>query len=152
MRQGIFLSQSPVERAISRFSATICGARPTAASPGRSSRRTGSGGGDKQWFTIDKTGGPGHGFQYQADDGINCSGSGVEFQRSTNGGVTWQSPIEYSTTRPYTGLSMWTPTAIVFVGGEGNTFYCVRSSNAQIGGQTPTFDQETPRQPGWRPR
>src|SRR6476620_11657835 len=26
-------------------------------------------GGDKQWFTIDKTGGPGHGFQYQSRDG-----------------------------------------------------------------------------------
>ena len=32
----------------------------------------GAGGGDKQWFTIDQTNGPGHGFQYQADDGINC--------------------------------------------------------------------------------
>jgi hypothetical protein len=53
----------------------------------------GAGGGDKEWFTIDKTSGPGHGFQYQSDDGINCSGGGVEFQRSTNGGVTWQSPI-----------------------------------------------------------
>src|SRR5213076_2567078 len=31
----------------------------------------GDGGGDKEWFTIDKTNGPGHGFQYQADDGIN---------------------------------------------------------------------------------
>src|SRR6266516_2253886 len=28
----------------------------------------GAGGGDKEWFTIDLTGGPGHGFQYQADD------------------------------------------------------------------------------------
>ena len=27
------------------------------------------------------------------DDGINCSGGGVQFQRSTNGGVTWQSPV-----------------------------------------------------------
>src|SRR4029453_17876676 len=53
----------------------------------------GAGGGDKQWFTIDKTGGPGHGFQYQADDGINCHGGGVQFQRSTDGGVTWQAPI-----------------------------------------------------------
>src|SRR5437867_6420386 len=53
----------------------------------------GAGGGDKEWFTIDKTGGPGHGFQYQSDDGINCSGGGVEFQRSTDGGVTWQAPI-----------------------------------------------------------
>src|SRR5207249_1624579 len=53
----------------------------------------GAGGGDKEWFTIDTTNGPGHGFQYQADDGINCSGGGVQFQRSTNGGVTWQGPI-----------------------------------------------------------
>src|SRR5436189_800458 len=49
----------------------------------------GAGGGDKQWLTIDKTGGPGHGFQYQADDGINCSGGGGQFQRSTESGVTW---------------------------------------------------------------
>ena len=47
-----------------------------------------AGGGDKQWFTIDKTGGPGHGFQYQSSDGINCSGNGVQFQRSTDGGIT----------------------------------------------------------------
>ena len=53
-------------------------------------------GGDKQWFTIDKTDGPGHGFQYQSSDGINCSGSGVQFQRSTDGGVTWQAPDRYS--------------------------------------------------------
>src|SRR6266481_1385660 len=51
-------------------------------------------GGDKQWFTIDKTNGPGHGFHYQSSDGINCDNTGVvEFQRSTDGGVTWQAPI-----------------------------------------------------------
>src|SRR6266581_2556200 len=38
----------------------------------------GAGGGDKEWFTIDKTNGPGHGFQYQSDDGANCSGGGVQ--------------------------------------------------------------------------
>src|SRR6266516_6848230 len=53
----------------------------------------GGGGCDKEWFTIDKTNGPGHGLQYQTDDGFNCSGGGVEFQRSTDGGVTWQAPI-----------------------------------------------------------
>jgi hypothetical protein len=31
----------------------------------------------------------------------------------------------------------------LFIGGEGNTFSCVRSSNAQIGNQTPIFDQVT---------
>ena len=102
----------------------------------------GGGGGDKQWFTIDKTNGPGHGFQYQSDDGINCSGGGVEFQRSTNGGVTWQSPISVPHAPVYGTLDVDT-NGNLFIGGEGNTFYCVRSSNAQIGGQTPTFDRST---------
>src|SRR5438270_2075412 len=103
----------------------------------------GAGGGDKQWLTIDKTGGPGHGFQYQADDGINCSGGGVQFQRSTDGGVTWQAPISIPQGPVYGTLDVDT-NGNLFIGGEGNTFYCVRSSNAQIGGQTPTFDQVTP--------
>ena len=103
----------------------------------------GGGGGDKQWFTIDKTNGPGHGFQYQADDGINCSGGGVEFQRSTNGGMTWQAPINIPNSPIYGTLDVDT-NGNVFVGGEGNTtFYCERSSNAQFGGQTPIFDRST---------
>src|SRR5947207_6782706 len=105
----------------------------------------GAGGGDKEWFTIDKTNGPGHGFQYQADDGINCSGGGVEFQRSTDGGVTWQAPINIPNGPVYGTLDVAT-NGNLFVGGWGGstTFYCVRSSNAQIGNQTPTFDQVTP--------
>src|SRR2546429_579873 len=39
----------------------------------------GAGGGDKQWLTIAKTAGPGHGFQYQLDDGINCNDGGLQF-------------------------------------------------------------------------
>ena len=102
----------------------------------------GAGGGDKQWFTIDKTNGPGHGFQYQADDGINCSGGGVQFQRSTNGGVTWQNPITIPHAPIYGTLDVDT-NGNLFIGGEGSTFFCVRSSNAQIGSQTPTFDRST---------
>src|SRR4029079_9290677 len=53
-----------------------------------------AGGGDKQWFTIDKTNGPGHGFQYQAWDTSTCSTSGTaQFSRSTDGGITWMTPI-----------------------------------------------------------
>src|SRR5437899_8745579 len=104
----------------------------------------GAGGGDKEWFTIDTTNGPGHGFQYQADDGINCSGGGVQFQRSTNGGVTWQAPIVIPNSPVYGTLDVDT-NGNLYVGGEGNTtFYCERSSNAQNGGQTPTFDRSTP--------
>ena len=103
----------------------------------------GAGGGDKQWFTIDKTNGPGHGFQYQSDDGINCSGGGVEFQRSTNGGVTWQAPIVVPGGTDLGTLDVDT-NGNVFIGGEGfSNFNCVRSSNAQFGGQTPTFDRVT---------
>jgi hypothetical protein len=103
----------------------------------------GAGGGDKQWFTIDKTNGPGHGFQYQSDDGINCSGSGVEFQRSTNGGGTWQAPIGVPNGTDLGTLDVDT-NGNLFIGGEGfSNFNCVRSSNAQFGGQTPTFDRVT---------
>src|SRR6266481_8479824 len=49
-------------------------------------------GGDKEWFTIDKTNGMGHGFQYQAwSTAASCNFG--QFSRSTNGGVTWQSPL-----------------------------------------------------------
>ena len=103
----------------------------------------GAGGGDKQWFTIDKTNGPGHGFQYQSDDGINCSGGGVQFQRSIDGGVTWQSPISIPNSPVYGTLDVDT-NGNLFIGGEGsNTFFCERSSNAQIATQTPTFDRST---------
>ena len=101
-------------------------------------------GGDKQWFTIDKTSGPGHGFQYQSSDGIDCDNSGVvEFQRSTDGGITWQAPIAIPN-EPTDGTLDVDSNGNVFIGGEGfSPFYCVRSSNAQIGNQTPTFDQIT---------
>ena len=103
----------------------------------------GGGGGDKQWLTVDKTNSTGHGFQYQADDGINCTGGGVQFQRSTDGGVTWQPPITIPNGPVYGTLDVDT-NGNLFIGGEGNTFYCVRSSNARNGGVTPTFDQSTP--------
>ena len=102
-----------------------------------------AGGGDKEWFAIDKTNGPGHGFQYQSNDGADCSGSGVQFQRSTDGGVTWQPPIGIPN-EPTTGTLDVDTNGNLFIGGEGfSPFYCIRSSNAQFGGQTPTFDQIT---------
>src|SRR5207244_9269730 len=102
-----------------------------------------SAGGDKEWFTIDKTNGPGHGFQYQANDSANCALGPTAFQRSTNGGVTWQAPINIPNSPIYGTLDVDT-NGNLFVGGEGNSgFFCERSSNAQIGGQTPTFDRST---------
>jgi len=102
-----------------------------------------AGGGDKQWFTIDKTNGPGHGFQYQSWDTSTCSGSG-QFSRSTDGGVTWQATIAVPNSTDLGTLDVDT-NGNVFIGGSsgGSTFHCIRSSNAQNGGQTPTFDRNT---------
>src|SRR5437667_4975969 len=48
--------------------------------------------GDKEWFTIDKTNGTGHGFQYQAWSTAATCNFG-QFSRSIDGGVTWQNPL-----------------------------------------------------------
>jgi hypothetical protein len=98
-------------------------------------------GGDKQWFTIDKTGGPGHHFQYQANDQASCDG-GI-FNRSTDAGVTWGPQVDIPN-EPIFGTLDVDSNGNLYVGGEGSIFYCARSSNAQIGGQTPSFDQVTP--------
>jgi dockerin type I repeat protein len=103
----------------------------------------GGGGGDKEWFTIDKTNGMGHGFQYQAwSTAAACSGG--QFSRSTDGGVTWMSPINIPNSPVWGTLDVDTNGNLFIGGGNfGSQFYCIRSSNAQNGNVTPTFDQVT---------
>ncbi|MHC4219794.1 MAG: sialidase family protein [Planctomycetota bacterium] len=109
-------------------------------------------GGDKQWFAIDDTGGPGHGHIYQ---GWNVAGNDYfpnQFSRSPDFGVTWENPVEYDPVeefaQPVFGLTTVGPDGSVYVAGTRNdgsndTFWVVRSSNAQFAAQTPTFDQIT---------
>jgi hypothetical protein len=100
-------------------------------------------GGDKEWFTIDRTGGPGHGFQYQFWTGGFVSCDGGQFSRSTDGsGVTWQTPINLPNS-PQWGTLDVDSNGNLFLAGESSQFWCLRSSNAQIGNQTPTFDRVT---------
>ena len=67
----------------------------------------------------------------------------MQFQRSINGGVTWQPPVTIPNSPIYGSLDVDT-NGNVFVGGEGfSNFICARSSNAQIAAQTPRFDQST---------
>jgi hypothetical protein len=104
----------------------------------------GGGGGDKEWFTIDKTNGTGHGFQYQAWSTAAACSFG-QFSRSTNGGVTWMSPINIPNSVVWGTLDVDT-NGNLFIGGAANfssPFYCIRSSNAQNGNVTPTFDRVT---------
>src|SRR5438477_4552293 len=104
----------------------------------------GGGGGDKEWFTVDKTNGMGHGFQYQAwSTAASCNFG--QFSRSTNGGVTWQSPLSLPNAPVWGTLDVDT-NGNLFIGGASNfssPFYCLRSSNAQNPNVTPTFDQVT---------
>lgn len=102
-------------------------------------------GGDKQWFTIDKTNSSGHGFQYQSwsTDGNNYNGR--QFTRSTDGGATWLNPINISRSPAWGTLDVDT-NGNLFIGGVNfstGQVWCVRSSNAKNGGVTPTFDQST---------
>ncbi len=103
-----------------------------------------AGGGDKEWFAIDKTNGPGHGFQYQIWSTAAACSFG-QFSRSTDGGVTWQSPLSIPNSPVWGTLDVAT-NGNLFIGGAANfssPFFCLRSTNAQIGSQTPTFDQVT---------
>src|SRR5438094_6933440 len=98
-------------------------------------------GGDKEWFTIDTTGGTGHGFLYQFWTGFFACDFG-EFNRSTDSGATWQSPINIPNS-PDTGAMDVDTNGNLFLAGGGSPFWCVRSSNAQDPNVTPSFDQTT---------
>jgi len=98
-------------------------------------------GGDKEWFTIDTTGGTGHGFLYQFWTGFFACDFG-EFNRSIDSGVTWQTPIDIPN-NPDTGAMDVDTNGNLFLAGGGSPFWCVRSSNAQNPNVTPTFDQVT---------
>ncbi|MHC5006029.1 MAG: hypothetical protein ACYTGF_01575 [Planctomycetota bacterium] len=109
-------------------------------------------GGDKQWFAIDETGGPGQGHIYQA---WNVAGNDYfpnQFSRSPDSGVNWEFPVEYDPViqfaQPVFGLITVGPDGSVYVAGTRNDgsndiFWVVRSSDAQFAAQTPTFDQIT---------
>jgi hypothetical protein len=102
-------------------------------------------GGDKQWFTIDRTNSPGHGFQYQFwDTGASDYGS-RQFTRSTDGGFTWLDPIDIPNA-PEIGTLDVDTSGNLFLGGFNPNFlqfWCVRSSDAKNSALTPTFDQTT---------
>jgi hypothetical protein len=101
-------------------------------------------GGDKQWFTIDKTGGMGNGFQYQAWSTSGNNWGGKQFSRSKDGGITWMSPIFIPNSPVWGTLDVDTNGNLFIGGGDfGSSFFCVRSSDAQNPAVTPTFDQTT---------
>ena len=89
-------------------------------------------GGDKPWMTIDRTGGIGNGNVY-------CTWGG-DFIRSTDGGHTYNLPVEIPG-RPRRGTVTAGPDSAVYVAGwDSGPFRCARSSNAWDPLATPEFE------------
>jgi hypothetical protein len=107
------------------------------------SAKQGAHGGDKEWFTVDRTGGTGHGFQYQTWTAFFACDFGG-FSRSIDGGATWQTPISVPNSPQWGTLDVASDgNLFIGAGDSGSSFWCIRSSNAQDPAVTPTFDQIT---------
>jgi hypothetical protein len=104
-------------------------------------------GGDKEWFTIDKTNSTGRGFQYQSwsSDPEGNNFNGRQFTRSIDGGVTWSDPINIPNSPSFGTLDV-DSNGNLFIGGlnfDTNQIWCVRSTNAKDAAVVPSFDQST---------
>lgn len=92
-------------------------------------------GGDKAWMTIDRTGGIGRGNLYAAwTASYGCCGN-ANFTRSTDGGITFMSPIVLPG-EPHWGTITVGPAGEVYIYGLDGL---IKSLDAQDPGATPTF-------------
>ncbi len=101
-------------------------------------------GGDKQWFTIDRTTGMGTGHIYQSwSTAAGCCGNNI-FTRSTNGGTSFQTPVTIPNL-PVWGTLDVAPNGTLFISGSnfGGPLFVARSTNAQDPLVTPTFQVVT---------
>ncbi len=102
-------------------------------------------GGDKQWFTIDNTGGIGDGNIYQVWNS-QFSGipwAGTDFTRSINGGASFQTPLPMPNPRLKWGTLDVGPSGELYIVGatlNQSGQVLVKSSTAQNTAITPTFD------------
>jgi len=96
-------------------------------------------GSDKQWLTVDRSGGPGDGHLYQNWSPFTAA----TFNRSVDGGASFEPPVAVPE-EPYWGVSTVAPDGAVYFAGLASFssgIAVVRSSNAQHSGVTPSFDQ-----------
>jgi hypothetical protein len=99
-------------------------------------------GGDKQWIVIDRTEGMGHGNVYQSWSTAGNNYFPNTFNRSIDGGLTFQNPIIMDP-QPVWGTLDVGPNGVLYVVGAADfasDFYVCRSFNAQNDGVTPTFE------------
>lgn len=102
-------------------------------------------GGDKNWFVIDRTGGPGAGFQYGIWQRFaSCCGADV-LTRSIDAGQTYAAPVSVPAS-PTFGMLAIGPDGTLFAAGiDGTTtqdfsqFVLSRATNAPNPGQAPVM-------------
>ena len=102
-------------------------------------------GGDKQWMTIDKTNGPGNGHIYAYWTSFYSTCYPGFFTRSTNAGANFENCITIPDD-PYWGTLAVGPNGDLYIGGTDGysyDFLVAKSTNAQISGQTVTWNSFT---------
>lgn len=107
-------------------------------------------GGDKAWFAIDTSDGPGSGNVYQPWNVAGNTYFPNQFNRSVGGATAWEDPVTYDPdgdppARPVFGILDVGPDGSVYVAGARNsqnsdTFWVVKSIDAQSAA-IPTFSQ-----------
>jgi hypothetical protein len=100
-------------------------------------------GGDKQWMTIDKTGGQGMGHIYAFWTSFYSVCYPASFTRSTDGGSFFENCVTIPND-PYWGTLAVGSNGELYAGGSiGNNFLVAKSTNAQIAGQTVSWQMNT---------
>ncbi|MCJ7554787.1 MAG: glycoside hydrolase, partial [Ignavibacteriaceae bacterium] len=100
-------------------------------------------GGDKQWMTIDKTGGPGTGHNYSFWTSSYSVCYPGFFTRSTDGGGSFEDCITIPDD-PYWGTLAVGPEGELYIGGTtGSDFLVAKSTNAQNSSEMVTWDMTT---------
>ena len=99
-------------------------------------------GGDKQWMTIDRTGGAGHGHIYCAwSVAAGCCGNNI-FTRSSDGGASYEYPIQIPANPIWGTLDVDAEGNLYVVGvspSEFSLFWVAKSTDAKDPLVTPSF-------------
>jgi hypothetical protein len=102
-------------------------------------------GGDKQWFVIDRTAGPGHGHIYQSwSYSAGCCGDNI-YTRSIDGGVTFTEPRP-TPGEPRFGQLDVNAEGMLYIAGIYrffDEFLVIRSYNTMNGQEVPEWDLAT---------
>ncbi len=98
-------------------------------------------GGDKAWFTIDRSGGIGDGHVYAFwTSSFTCPGGTGNFNRSTDGAKTWDPEIFTPNDIRWGTLDVAADGNLYLIGTGSGGISVLRSSNAQDENQTVVFD------------